>query len=256
MTLPPGTILQLMYLKERLRDVPPGRFVEIGVGQGHLSACLLALGWTGVGFELDPESSRSALDRNAGAVAAGRYDVRNVDWLQSAPDTETDLLVSCMVLEHFNDQGEARYLDQCRRWLSPRGLGVLLVPGSPLDWGVEDDIAGHYRRYSRESLGTRLNALGWRVQHIAGLTFPLSNLLLPVSNALVRRAEGARQSWPMAERTMASGKREVAGKTAFPSWTGLLLNEVALYPLHLIQKLFRGASRALVLYAEFVPASR
>lgn len=254
--LPPGTILQLMYLKERLRDVPPGRFIEIGVGQGHLSACLLALGWNGTGFELDPASSRAALERNAEAVATGRYDVRNVDWLDCVPDAKADLLVSCMVLEHFDDSGEARYLDQCRRWLSPRGLGVLLVPGSPQDWGIEDDIAGHYRRYSRESLSARLSALGWRVQHMAGLTFPLSNALLPVSNALVRRAEGTRQAWSMAERTMASGKREVVGKTAFPSWAGLLLNETAMYPLHLVQKLFRGARRALVLYAEFVPAAR
>lgn len=254
--LPPGTILQLMYLKERLRYVPPGRFVEIGVGQGHLSACLLALGWHGTGFELDPESSRAALDLNRAAVAAGRYRVANVDWLECAPDVSVDLLVSCMVLEHFDDDGEARYLEQCRRWLSDRGIGVLLVPGSPDDWGIEDDIAGHYRRYSRESLGARLNALGWRVQHMAGLTFPLSNALLPVSNALVRRAEGARRTWSMADRTLASGKREVAGKTTFPAWAGLLLNDVAMYPLHLLQKLFRGARRALVLYAEFVPASR
>lgn len=254
--LPPGTILQLMYLKERLHDMPPGRFAEIGVGQGHLSACLLSLGWSGIGFELDPDSSRAALDLNRTAVAAGRYQVRNVDWLECAPDTPVDLLVSCMVLEHFDDDGEARYLEQCRRWLSGRGIGVLLVPGSPDDWGIEDEIAGHYRRYSRESLGARLNAMGWRVQHMAGLTFPLSNALLPVSNALVRKAEGARQTWSMADRTLASGKRAVSGKTTFPAWAGLLLNEIALYPLHLMQKLFRGARRALVLYAEFVPASR
>ena len=256
MILPPGTILQLMYLKERLRDLPPGRFAEIGVGHGHLSACLLAMGWRGTGFELDPDSSRAANERNSDAVASGRYQVRNVDWLETDPDAPVDLLVSCMVLEHFDDAGEALYLEQCRQWLSARGLGILLVPGSPEDWGIEDDIAGHYRRYSRESLETRLTSLGWRVQHIAGLTFPLSNVLLPVSNLLVRRAEATRQAWSMADRTLASGKRTVAGKTSFPDWVGLVLNEVVMYPLHQVQKLFRGAKRALVLYTEFVPENR
>jgi len=40
-TLPPGTILQLMYLKERLVNIKPGRFVEIGPGSGEISGLLL-----------------------------------------------------------------------------------------------------------------------------------------------------------------------------------------------------------------------
>ena len=46
--LPPGTLLQHMYLRERLRDRPAGTFVEVGVGSGHMSRLLLDLGWSGV----------------------------------------------------------------------------------------------------------------------------------------------------------------------------------------------------------------
>ena len=45
--LPPGTILQLMYLRERLENIKPGRFIEIGPGSGEISGLLLDLGWTG-----------------------------------------------------------------------------------------------------------------------------------------------------------------------------------------------------------------
>ena len=38
MTLPPGTILQIMYVKERLREIPPSTFVEIGVVQAMTAA--------------------------------------------------------------------------------------------------------------------------------------------------------------------------------------------------------------------------
>ena len=45
--LPPGTILQLMYLRERLRNIKPGRFIEIGPGSGEITRLLLELGWAG-----------------------------------------------------------------------------------------------------------------------------------------------------------------------------------------------------------------
>jgi hypothetical protein len=46
--LPPGTLLQLMYLRERLEKLEPGRFIEIGPGSGEISKLLLDLGWGGV----------------------------------------------------------------------------------------------------------------------------------------------------------------------------------------------------------------
>ncbi len=49
--LPPGTILQLMYLGERLRNIEPGRFIEIGPGSELVMNLLLELGW-GVSYDL------------------------------------------------------------------------------------------------------------------------------------------------------------------------------------------------------------
>jgi hypothetical protein len=40
-------------------------------------------------------------------------------------------------------------------------------------------------------------------------------------------------------------------KTFFPQPLRLVLNEAAMYPLHLLQKLNRRNPRSLVLYAEF-----
>lgn len=31
--LPPGTILQLMYIEARLKRISPGRFIEVGGGE-------------------------------------------------------------------------------------------------------------------------------------------------------------------------------------------------------------------------------
>jgi SAM-dependent methyltransferase len=241
-----------MYLKERLRGRRPGKFIEVGVGQGYLSACLLSAGWTGTGYEVDAESAARAIDLNQAAIDDGRYRVTQGNWLD-APPAPVDLIVSSMVLEHLSDEDEARYLERCRAQVSAGGLCILFVPGSPADWGVEDEIAGHYRRYGYAPLRARVEGAGCRVIHLAGLSYPLSNWLLPLSNYLVQRAEGRKRGLTLEQRTHASGRREVTGKTRFPGVARLLLNESVLYPFHLLQKATGAARRALVIYCEFEP---
>ena len=254
MILPPGTLLQQMYFKERLRAVPPGEFVEVGTGQGIVSRTLLGAGWRGTAYDLNADSLAVAQDVNRDAVAGSRYRTLHRDWLADAAAPRADLIVSCMVLEHLDDEAEARYLERCRERLKPSGRGVLFVPACPDYWGVDDEIAGHFRRYTFESLRQRLEAHGLRVEHLVGLTYPLSNLLFPVSEMLVARAERNKMTLSMEERTRLSGNRDVAFKTTFPRALGLVLNEVVLYPLHVLQKLFRRSARSMVIYAEFTPA--
>lgn len=253
---PPGTILQHLYLKERATAWQPGTFVEVGVGSGHLSNVLLSLGWSGTGYDLNPSSLARASSVNRAFVDSGRFSVRNVDWLtQDVEPQSVDLVISCMVLEHLDDANVTRYFTQAARQLRPNSRAVLFVPGSPRHWGPEDDIAGHHRRYTVDTLSDTAEQHGWTPTHVVGLTYPVSNLLLSVSNALVRRAEADKLELSLQERTEQSGNRAVAWKTTFPGWAGLLLNETALRPAHWLQK--RRKSRttpdALVIYGEFCP---
>lgn len=253
MTLPPGTLLQHMYVRERLRGRSPGRFVEVGVGRGELSRVLLDLGWNGIGYDVSDDAVAAAGELNGGHVAEGRYEVRHEDWLNSEPSARVDLVISSMVIEHLTGEDEERYFQRCRSWLGPGGLAVVLVPASPAHWGIEDDIAGHMRRYTRQGFERRLRELDWTPRHVAGLTYPVSNLLLPVSNVLVRRAEAGKRALSMEERTRRSGVREVPLKTRFSPVFALLLNRFALYPFYLLQKANRASEKALVLYVECEP---
>jgi SAM-dependent methyltransferase len=233
-----------MYLRRRLRSRQPGRFVEVGVGDGSLSAALLEWGWNGQGWDLSPAAIEMARHLNEAEFAAGRYDVRLGDWL-SAPPERTDLVVAAMVLEHIPD--DIAFLARCRLWSSQL---ILFVPASPAHWGIEDEIAGHARRYTREILQQRLTSAGFTVTHLAGLTYPLSNLLLPVSNLLVRWSESDKRMLSPADRTVLSGVRAVPFKTSFPAWSTLLLNRATLWPFHLAQLASRESEAALVLYVE------
>src|SRR5262249_42211158 len=158
---PPGTILQRLYMRERLKRVVPGRFVEVGVGTGRLSRELIRLGWSGEGWDLSAEAVARTTQTNRDAIAAGRYDVRHGDWLAEA-DGNADLVVSSMVIEHLSETEEARYFERCRQVLAPGGRAVLFVPASPRHWGIEDEIAGHRRRYTHASLRDRLEELDFR----------------------------------------------------------------------------------------------
>lgn len=254
--LPPGTLLQLMYLRERLRGVPSGRFVEIGPGAGEITRLLLDLGWSGASYDLEAKTISALAGRFAPEIAVGRFSAVNADYVTSEIGEKADLVISCMVMEHLDCDQEAAFMRRSLAQLVPGGRMIGLVPASPRHWGIEDDIAGHCRRYTRRMLNELAATNGWAMRHLAGLTFPVSNWLLPVSNFLVSRSERQKLSMSVLERTKQSGRRQVLYKTTFPIALRWLLNERTLLPLHRLQKFFSGSSLALVLYFEATPVTQ
>jgi SAM-dependent methyltransferase len=254
--LPPGTLLQLMYLQERLKHIVPAHFLEIGPGSGEITQLLLSLGWTGISCDLDVVTVQRLNNRFANAVGDSRYLCVAADFLneqQSFLPSKVDLVISCMVMEHLDYGAESTFIRKTASLLKPTGLMIGLVPGSPEHWGVEDDIAGHYRRYTRESISTLMLKNQWQILHLVGLTFPISNFLLPISNFLVKRSELSSLNFSHLERTKKSGKRNVLFKTHFPPVFQLLLNRYVLLPLHICQKMSANHVSAMVLYFEARP---
>ena len=158
-------------------------------------------------------------------------------------------------MEHMDEDAETAFMQASKGWLNEKGLMLGLVPASPAHWGIEDEIAGHYRRYTAASIQALIQENGWHLRHIAGLTFPTSNLLLPISNYLVNKSERGKLRLSALERTKQSGRREVMFKTQFPALLQTVLNRHTLYPLHLLQKACAKSERALVLYFEASPDS-
>ena len=250
---PPGTILLQRYVRERIRLLRPGRFVEIGCGSGQISRLLLEEGWSGVAYDLNPAALEEARRFSQDFIDAGRLELRLGDWMSAPEDERFELVISCLVVEHLSDQEECAYFAKAKKVLSGAGRVAFVVPGAPDRWGIEDEIAGHLRRYDRDLVRSRLAAYGLRECHIAGLTFPLSNLVLPLSNWLVARHEGEKRALTAKQQTIESGKRSVPFKTVFPNFFALVLNDVTLYPFHMIQKLFKEHRNCLILYVEAVP---
>ncbi len=256
--LPPGVILQLMYLQERLQSIQPGRFVEIGPGSGEITRLLLENGWVGSSYDIEEKTINALKLRFEKEIKDNRYKPINEDYLSSHAKQEmkVDLVISCMVMEHLSEDAQISYMNISKEHLNQNGIMIGLVPASPSHWGIEDDIAGHLRRYTRVTIKELLDKVGWDVLWVAGLTFPVANILLPISNFLVNKNERSKLKLSNLERTKQSGRRVVNFKTHFPSVLRWVLNKYSLFPLHVLQKIFVNSEKAIVLYFEAKPCRK
>lgn len=211
------------------------------------------MGWTGRSYDLEEKTISALEERFAIDISQNRFMPVHESYLNIRTEEKVDLVISCMVMEHLDDRLEVEFMKKSAKILKASGLMIALVPASPEHWGIEDDIAGHCRRYTRSSVENLINSNGWKLKHIAGLTFPISNILLPVSNFLVNRSERQKLALSALERTKQSGRRSVKYKTHFPPLLGLLLNKYTLSPFHLLQKIFTDSTRSLVLFFEATP---
>ena len=252
----PGTLLQQMHLRSRMRTWPSeGKtFYEMGSGDGMLSELLLQAGFTGRGFDLNTLANESNTVLNAAAIAEGRYAVENGSFIDREGLPPVDIIASCMVIEHLEAPLVEAYFTKAKSLLKRGGRIVTFVPANMKAWGVEDEVAGHVKRYTRPCFRDLAQAHDMEIQNLVGLTWPLSNLLLPLSNYLVRRSESALIGKSMEERTVASGHRNVKFKTTFPWWVKLLINPITLAPWYGLQCLGHHSDSALVLYCEMTPA--
>jgi phospholipid N-methyltransferase len=253
----PGSILQRIYLKKRINKIIKNskyrNFIEIGSGTGYLSNILLNKGYTGVGYDLNSASCDVNNQINSTFIGQNKYNVRNEDFLACKNEYgKVDLIISCMVIEHLNEEDTFKYFNKCRELLTDEGVLISLVPSSMKYWGIEDEIAGHFKRYSFNCFKIIAKEHNYRIVDCCGLTFPLSNVIFPFSNFLIKRAESKKLNMTKQEQTILSSNRKVLFKSDFPMFFYLLLNEFTLFPFHILQRIFKRNSNSLVIYCEMM----
>lgn len=158
-----------------------------------------------------------------------------------------------MVIEHFSPRKEKQFFKKSKIFLKSNGSLFCYIPGSPEHWGIEDEIAGHFRRYTVDGLKKMLASLGWNLKAIEGLTYPLSNILLPISNWLVKKYEIKKLKLTKDKKTKSSGRRYVPLKTEFPKYLKILLNPISLYLFFLLQNIFKKNLKCLTIFFEATP---
>jgi 2-polyprenyl-3-methyl-5-hydroxy-6-metoxy-1,4-benzoquinol methylase len=165
----------LAYLYRRwlarhlVKDVHPGRFLEIGVGSGRFYEDLLEQGFHGIGLDLNPD----LIAEHQADVSShrGTIEFRSLDFFLITDHFE--LVVAFEVLEHYEQ--DVVCLEQWRTLLNPGGTLLFSVPAHMKQWTENDIRAGHARRYEKADLLEKVRKAGLSVEEFWCYGFPLLN---------------------------------------------------------------------------------
>ena len=153
------------WMADAVRPFVGERVLEIGAGIGNLTRVLVPRRKAYVAADVDPEHLARLRTRFAHRP---NLQIRRCDLREPADFTEfaaaMDTVVCLNVLEHIED--DLTGLRNIHSALRPGGRAVILVPHGQDIFGTLDVALGHFRRYSREELQTRMEQVGFRVERI------------------------------------------------------------------------------------------
>lgn len=176
----PKLILRESCILDASKTWPPGRFVEMGAGTGHMTRIFLERGFTGACNDLG-EDSRRMMRENL-AFAGDRMTV--VDELSDLPAASFDYLFAFEVLEHIEE--DRKVLSDWMTYLRPGGRILISVPAHARKYGRSDELVGHVRRYEKGQLRRLLEDAGAEDVRIVNYGYPITELTRSLSNRLVR----------------------------------------------------------------------
>lgn len=140
------------------------RVVDAGAGTGAYTDLMLADGKEVVALEYLPEFVASLGERFRddydASVTVLQADLGDPAGLPDFPPT--DSMICLNVIEHVEDDLQA--LKNMRERVKPGGRLVILVPAYPWLYNSMDRAIGHYRRYGKGQLESRLEEAGWIVE--------------------------------------------------------------------------------------------
>ena len=251
----PGHLLQHASLWQEIKDIPPGKFLDAGCGIGLVSNFLLEQGWQGIGVDLNNEALHVNKQINEKHIKNSKYQCIKDDFTQFRASTinidKFNLVISSNTIEHLEGSTFDAFINNMKNHLDPNGTLVIIVPGSQQDWGIEDEVVGHVKRYSFEDMEILGKQFNLKPEAIIGMTYPLSNILLGASNYLVRRNERHKINEDNLKNTINSSIRKNHYKTEFPIWTKLIVNKYVLFPFIVLQRIFKYRPRSLAICAKY-----
>jgi SAM-dependent methyltransferase len=172
----PTYILRRALILKLITNYPPGRVLEIGCGAGALLYDLSLYGFYGVGVE---QSLQALIIANKLLAGTHAFEViNNLPGLPEITGRFFDYVISFEVLEHIEDDQAA--LNTWSNYLRLNEILLISVPAHKSKWNKSDIWAGHYRRYERAEILTKVEKAGFEVIAIHCYGWPLSNLIEPI----------------------------------------------------------------------------
>ncbi len=153
------------WIYHQFKDYLSGCVLDIGSGIGDIAKQYLEGNVTKVILTDYSEDMVARLKEKFGSsdrYNVLRMDITTDDGLHLLPPGSVDTITCSNVLEHIEDDYAA--LVRVKSLLKKNGKLLLLVPSLPCIYGTLDSLVGHYRRYTKKSLGAVLLKAGFSIE--------------------------------------------------------------------------------------------
>lgn len=228
---PPRYLLREAVVKEILRQLKAGRFLEIGYGEGNMLVTLSNLGYWGDGYDF----SDGAKER-AGKLLL-KKNITNVKLLDEInADMRYDYILFFEVVGYWKDPADE--IARLKERLSPGGKIIFSFSNQRFE-GYAEKVTGDMKCFRRDEIIRMLeHDTGLKVDIMYNFGFPLVNITKPVLDLFHRwKSRSKNSNENVAEDIKESG---LASRFILVKFASLLLNPVTIYPFAVIQSLFRN----------------
>ena len=140
-----------------LRQVPISTLWDVGAGAGAMAKRLEQYGTAVVSVEPLPEGASEIAAMGAEVFCGTLQDLE-------LPSGSLPAVGLFDVVEHLEDPSEL--LGEVARVLAPDGRLFITVPAYQWLWSAEDEILGHFRRYSAKTLRAELSNAEFSAQSV------------------------------------------------------------------------------------------
>lgn len=179
----------IVSLVDRHPPAAGSTLLEIGGGNGAVSAALKDAGRDVALLEPGPRGARNALARGIPTVICATFQDAGF-----RPES-LDAVGLFDVIEHIESDGA--FLNDVCSALKRGGRLYATVPAGSWLWSADDELAGHYRRYGRDGFCDLLRTSGFDIDQASYLFWPLPLPLFLIRSVPYRL--GARPGEPDAE---------------------------------------------------------
>ena len=152
-----------------LDDYPEPRVLDVGCGTGFNVEYLQTRDYEHVvGIDFSAEALFFCRSRNLSNLICG-----DATYLPLQRET-FDVIMALDLIEHLAADTQA--LREFARVLRPGGTLIIFAPAFNFLWGLQDEVSHHYRRYTADELGQKLEGVGlsiYKLTYANIFLFPL-----------------------------------------------------------------------------------
>jgi 2-polyprenyl-3-methyl-5-hydroxy-6-metoxy-1,4-benzoquinol methylase len=166
----PSVISRKRIILKLIKKVNPKnkKIIDIGCGSGYLISEIKKEFKKNIFFGADISETAISIARKK--YPSNNFQIFDICNKKELPKEKFDIVILEEVLEHIRD--DVRVLKNINFLLRKKSYLILSVPFGKKNWSRSDELLGHFRRYEKRGLRSKLLKAGFRKNKIFDWGYP------------------------------------------------------------------------------------